>query len=115
MIIRQCSTFIGNCSNVSCDCHLTQTANLRDSENREQHKSSGLESELSEAESAVSELRSENTGIKQDLQDALELCGQHESLLEERNRELESCDAEIRYCPCNYHELYYIHFNLPEL
>lgn len=70
---------------------------LKESENREKHKTSSLETELSQAESAVSQLRSENTGIKQDLQDALELCNQHESLLEERNRELESSDAEIRY------------------
>lgn len=75
---------------------------LKESENREQHKTSALEAELTQAESAVSQLRNENTGIKQDLQDALELCNQHESLLEERNRELESSDVEIRYCPPNY-------------
>lgn len=75
---------------------------LKESENREQHKTSALEAELTQAESTVSQLRSETTGIKQDLQDALELCGQHESLLEERNKELESCDMEIRYCPHRY-------------
>lgn len=81
---------------------MTQMGSLKESENREKQKTSALETELTQAESTVSQLRNENTGIKQDLQDALELCNQHESLLEERNRELESSDAEIRYCPHNY-------------
>ena len=57
---------------------------------------SGLESELAEAERTVEELRRETVSVKQDLQDALDLCNQHEALMEERNKELEACDAEIR-------------------
>lgn len=63
----------------------------------EQHQSADLEEELDLAEKTVDELRSEMAGVKQDLQDALELCNEHEALMEERNRELASCDAEIRY------------------
>ena len=65
----------------------------------EQHGSEGLAAELVQAEGEVGKLRSETAGMKQDLQDALELCDQHEALLEERNHELTSCDAEIRYQP----------------
>ena len=41
-------------------------------------------------------MRAETSGVKQDLQDALDLCDQHEELMEERNKELEACDVEIR-------------------
>ena len=63
----------------------------------EQTQTTQLLEERREAEELMVELRSEAAGLKQDLQDALELCGQHEALLDERNKELAACDTEIRY------------------
>ena len=88
----------------SCDHHMPlahdpQTSSLRQSQEAaasERSKCGGLELELSQAERTVGELRGEVASVKQDLQDALELCNEHETLMEERNRELAAGDAEIR-------------------
>ena len=45
----------------------------------------------------MGELRAEVAGVKQDLQDVMELCGQQEALIEERNR---SWPQEIRCDVC---------------
>ena len=80
---------------------VPQTTELEEAREGEREKSSGLETELGQAERTVTELRAEVTAVKQDLQDAMELCSQHEALMEERNRELETCDSEIRWvCVC---------------
>lgn len=59
-------------------------------------KSLSLEMELIQAEKTVTDLRTELASVKQDLQDTMELCSEHENLMEERNRELENSDSEIR-------------------
>ena len=76
---------------------VPQTTELEGEREGEREKSSNLEAELAQAERTVGELRSEVTGVKQDLHDAMDLCSQHEALMEERNRELDICDTEIRY------------------
>ena len=75
---------------------VPQTTELERAKEEEREGSSGLESELAQAERTVGELRAEVAGVKQDLQDAMDLCSQHEALMEERNRDLETCDTEIR-------------------
>ena len=69
---------------------------LREAQEGLDSERSKNETELGQAESTVEGLRSEVAGVKKDLQDALELCNEHEALIEERNHELASCDAEIR-------------------
>ena len=78
-----------------------QTTELDRAGEGERRRASGLEAELVHAEQTVGELRAEVAGVKQDLQDVMELCGQQEALIEERNRELETSDSEIR-CVCVY-------------
>ena len=65
----------------------------------EKQHSRSLETDLSRAEEVAMELQSQLTSTQQELQEALELCGQHESLVEERNTELSSLETQIR-CVC---------------
>lgn len=43
------------------------------------------------------ELQSQLTSTQQDLQEALKLCGEHETLIEERNTELDSLETQVRW------------------
>ena len=65
----------------------------------EKQHSCSLETDLSHAEEVAMELQSQLTSTQQELQEARELCGQHESLVEERNTELSSLETQIR-CVC---------------
>ena len=75
---------------------MASQTNARELQESERTQTEQLLEERREAEEVMVQLRSEAAGLKQDLQDALELCNQHEVLLDERNKELSACDAEIR-------------------
>ena len=59
-----------------------------------------MERDFAHAESATSELQLELASVKQDLQEAMDLCSQHEALIEERNSELSTMQSEIRSVMC---------------
>lgn len=44
------------------------------------------------------EIEDELRRTQTDLQDAMDLCSQHEILIEERNHELNTLEAQVRYC-----------------
>ena len=85
-----------------------QTVSLSPADEGGREKSSVLEAELVEAERTVGELRSEAVTVKQDLQNALDLCNEHEALMEERNEELATCDSKIRCA----HEKHAVQYNI---
>ena len=62
----------------------------------ERMKAKSLESELGQSDKAAGGLQADLTATGQELQQALDLCSQHEELLEERNQELCSLEAKNR-------------------
>lgn len=55
-----------------------------------------MERELTQTDKAASDLQNELTTTQQELQEALDLCTQHEALIEDRNSELGSLEAKVR-------------------
>ena len=62
----------------------------------ERQRGQSLEADLLQAEQMAGRLQLELTETRQELQEALDLCGQHETLMEERNAELSTMQGEIR-------------------
>lgn len=63
----------------------------------ESDKCSTIERELVEMEETAKDLQSELGTSQQSLEEAMELCSQHEALIEERNRELNSFEEKLRW------------------
>ena len=64
-------------------------------ESKKEHASS-LERELSQTDKAANDIQVRLTSTEQELQEALDLCSQHEALIEDRNSELGSLEAKVR-------------------
>lgn len=77
--------------------YLTEQLKERDRVIAEERmKAKSLESELGQSDKAAGGLQADLTATGQELQQALDLCSQHEELLEERNQELCSLEAKNR-------------------
>ena len=61
-----------------------------------QTRSSSLERELGEMETATQGLQRELSTTQQEVQEAMDLCSQQEALLEERNAELTALEEKLR-------------------
>lgn len=81
----------GRCA--SLDQELRRT---REGSQGESERCVSLEREVAGLERTVEELRGELTSSKQGMEDAMDLCSQHEVLIEERNRELGSTEDKLR-------------------
>ena len=55
-----------------------------------------MEKELTQTDKVANDLQVELTSTQQELQEALDLCSQHEALIEERNTELSGLEAKVR-------------------
>ena len=55
-----------------------------------------LEKELALLEQTAGDLQVELSSSQRELEQALELCGEHEALIEERNGELGSMEEKLR-------------------
>ena len=64
--------------------------------NNEKGHTASLEKELTQTDKAASDLQTELTSTQQELQEAFDLCSQHETLIEERNSELTSLETKLR-------------------
>lgn len=62
----------------------------------ERDRCSSLERELSQTEKAANNLQAELGISQQRLEEALDLCSQHEILIEQRNGELDSLEEKLR-------------------
>lgn len=62
----------------------------------ESDRCSALEKELTVLEQTAKELQIELGCSQHELEQALELCGEHEAVIEERNRELSSLEETLR-------------------
>lgn len=83
---------------------LAEMEQLRLSLNNEKGHSASLEKELTQTDKAASDLQVELTSTQQELQEALDLCSQHETLIVERNDELASLETKVRLvhtCTCS--------------
>lgn len=56
----------------------------------------GASDHASSLEKTMSQLREELRTSHQDLEGAMDLCGEHEALIEDRNKELNSMEERLR-------------------
>ena len=75
---------------------LSEVKRLRSLLEKEKEHASSLESELTQTDKAANNLQVELSTAQQELQEALDLCSQHEALIEERNNELGSLETKVR-------------------
>ena len=75
---------------------LSEVERLRSMLEKEKKHASSLESELTQTDKAANNLQVELSTAQQELQEALDLCSQHEALIEERNNELGSLETKVR-------------------
>ena len=75
---------------------MAELEQLRLTLNNEKGHAASLEKELSQTDKAANDLQTELTTTQQELQEALDLCSQHETLIEERNSELTSLETKLR-------------------
>ena len=75
---------------------MAELEQLRSSLRSEKERTSSLEKELTQTDEVANDLQVELTSTQQELQEALDLCSQHEVLIEERNTELNGLEAKAR-------------------
>ena len=75
---------------------MAEQEQLRSSLRSEKERTSSLEKELTQTDKVANDLQVELTSTQQELQEALDLCSQHEALIEERNTELSGLEAKVR-------------------
>ena len=75
---------------------MAEVEQLRSSLGSEKERVSSLERELTQTDKVANDLQGELTSTQQELQEAMDLCSQHETLIEERNSELNSLEAKVR-------------------
>ena len=75
---------------------LSEAEQLRSALEKEKERSSSLEKELTQTDTTANNLQAELSTTQQELQEALDLCSQHEALIEERNSELGSLETKVR-------------------
>lgn len=75
---------------------LAELEELRSTLKSEKERASSLEKELTQTDKAANDLQVELTSTQQELQEAFDLCSQHETLIEERNNELASLETKLR-------------------
>ena len=75
---------------------LAEVEQLRSSLASERERASSLEKELTQTDKAANDIQVELITTQQELQEALDLCSQHETLIEERNNELGSLENKLR-------------------
>ena len=80
----------------ACDIQTTELEQIRSSLESERSRTSSLEKELTQTDKVANDLQVELTSTQQELQEALDLCSQHEALIEERNSELNGLEAKAR-------------------
>ena len=75
---------------------MVELEQLRSSLRSEKERTLSLEKELTQTDKVANDLQVELTSTQQELQEALDLCSQHEALIEERNTELNGLEAKAR-------------------
>jgi predicted nucleic acid-binding Zn-ribbon protein len=75
---------------------MAEQEQLRSSLRSEKERTLSLEKELTRTDEVANHLQVELTSAQQELQEASDLCSQHEALIEERNTELNGLEAKIR-------------------
>ena len=75
---------------------MAEQEQLRSSLRSEKEHTSSLEKELTQTDKVANDLQMELNSTQQELQEALDLCSQHEALIEERNTELSGLEAKLR-------------------
>lgn len=75
---------------------MAEQEQLHSSFRIEKERTLSLERELTRADEVANDLQVELTSTQQELQEALDLCSQHEALIEERNSELNGLEVKVR-------------------